>query len=60
MTTISETLTKDDLMELAETRVTKRFKGVKIAAVEVNAVTNCLGLFVGVSVEFELEEGENE
>lgn len=59
MTTISETLTKDDLIELAETRVTKRFKGIKIAAVEVNTVTNCLGLFSGVSVEFELEE-ENE
>ena len=56
MTTISETLTKDDLIELAEARVTKRFKGIKIASAGVNAVTNCLSLFDGVSVEFELEE----
>lgn len=56
MTTISEELTKDDLIEFAENRIMKRFEGIKIAAVEVNTVTNCLGIFNGVSVEFELEE----
>ena len=56
MTSISEMLTKDDLIEFAETRVTKKFKGIKIAAVEVNEVKGCLGFFDGVSVEFELEE----
>lgn len=56
MTTISEELTKDDLIEFAEKRIMKKFEGIKIAAVEVNTVTNCLGIFNGVSVEFELEE----
>lgn len=60
MTTISERLTKDDLIDFAETRIMKKFGEIKIAAVEVNTVTNCLGIFDGVSVEFELEEGENE
>lgn len=60
MITISERLTKADLMDLAETHIMKKFGGIKIAAVEVNTVTNCMGIFDGVSVEFELEEGENE
>lgn len=60
MTTISERLTKDDLIDFAETRIMKKFGGIKIAAVGVNTVTGCLGIFDGVSVEFELEEGENE
>lgn len=59
MTTISERLTKADLMDLAETRIMKKFEGVKIAAVEVKEVKGCLGFFDGVSVEFELED-ENE
>lgn len=56
MTTISEFLTKDDLMAFAEERVTKKFDGIKIASVEVKAINGCLGFFDGVSVEFELEE----
>ena len=59
MTTISERLTKDDLIDLAETRIMKKFGGIKIAAIEVNTIKNCFGVFDGVSVEFELEE-ENE
>ena len=59
MTTISERLTKADLMDLAETRIMKKFEGIKIAAIEVNTVENCFGAFDGVSVEFELED-ENE
>lgn len=57
MTTISEELTKDDLIEFAEKRIMKKFEGIKIAAVEVKEVKGCLGYFDGVSVEFELEEG---
>ena len=59
MTTISERLTKADLMDIAETRIMKKFGEIKIAAIEVNIVENCFGVFDGVSVEFELEE-ENE